>query len=454
MSGALRRGLLKTARRRLEESMSENLPARSLSRILAASLAGTAIEFYDFFIYGTAASLVFGKLFFAAAPPSAQLLAAYASFGVAFLARPIGALAFGHFGDRVGRKSTLIASLLLMGIATTAIGAIPTYSDIGWPAPILLCLLRFAQGLGLGGEWGGAALLAIENAPPSLRGRFGMFPQLGAPVGFFAANGFFLLLGLVLSPAQFLAWGWRIPFLASAVLVGLGLWVRMRLTETPAFTAALAEGLPPRIPAATLLLNFFRQTLAGTLAVVAAFAIFYLTTTFTLGYATTTLGYDRREFLAVLLAAIPFLAAGIICSGYWSDRNDPRRVLIMGCAVAVPVGLLLAPLLTSGSLAAIWLFLSTALFVMGLLYGPLGAWMPSLFPASVRYTGVSVAFTVGGILGGGIAPLLAQSLAIHGGLKWVGFYLSGAALVSLVSLLTLGQDGSGKRITKEKLLER
>jgi MFS family permease len=434
--------------------MSKNLPAGSSSRILAASLAGTAIEFYDFFIYGTAASLVFGKLFFAAAPPSAQLLAAYASFGVAFLARPIGALAFGHFGDRVGRKSTLIASLLLMGTATMAIGAIPTYSDIGWPAPILLCLLRFGQGLGLGGEWGGAALLAIENAPPAFRGRFGMFPQLGAPVGFFAANGFFLLLGLVLSPAQFLAWGWRIPFLASAVLVGLGLWVRLRLTETPVFAAALKEGLPPRVPAATLLLNFPRQTLAGTLAVVAAFAIFYLTTTFTLGYATTTLGYDRREFLGVLLAAIPFLAAGILCSGYWSDRSDPRRVLIIGCGVAVPVGLLLAPLLTSGSLAAIWLFLSTALFVMGLLYGPLGAWMPSLFPARVRYTGVSVAFTVGGILGGGIAPMVAQSLTIHGGLQWVGLYLSGAALISLLALLTLGHDGPRNRIAKEKFLER
>jgi MFS family permease len=433
--------------------MSKNLPVGSSSRILAASLAGTAIEFYDFFIYGTAASLVFGKLFFAAAPPSAQLLAAYASFGVAFLARPIGALAFGHFGDRVGRKSTLIASLLLMGTATMAIGAIPTYSDIGWPAPILLCLLRFGQGLGLGGEWGGAALLAIENAPPAFRGRFGMFPQLGAPVGFFAANGFFLLLGLVLSPAQFLAWGWRIPFLASAVLVGLGLWVRMRLTETPVFAAALKEGLPPRVPAATLLLNFPRQTLAGTLAVVAAFAIFYLTTTFTLGYATTTLGYDRREFLGVLLAAIPFLAAGILCSGYWSDRSDPRRVLIIGCGVAVPVGLLLAPLLTSGSLAAIWLFLSTALFVMGLLYGPLGAWMPSLFPARVRYTGVSVAFTVGGILGGGIAPMVAQSLAIHGGLQWVGLYLSAAALISLLALLTLGHDGPRNRIAKEKFLE-
>jgi MFS family permease len=411
----------------------------STPRILAASLAGTAIEFYDFFIYGTAASLVFGKLFFAAAPPATQLLAAYASFSVAFLARPIGALTFGHFGDRVGRKSTLIASLLLMGLSTMAIGLLPTYAQVGWPAPVLLCLLRFGQGLGLGGEWGGAALLAMENAPAKFRGRYGMFPQLGAPVGFLAANGFFLLLGLVLSPAQFFAWGWRIPFLASAVLVGLGLWVRMRLTETPVFAAALAEAPPPRVPAVMLLRDFPRETLAETFAVVAAFAIFYLTTTFTLGYATTTLAYDRREFLAVLLVAMPFLAAGILCSGIWSDRQNPRRVLIAGCGIAVPLGLLLAPALASGSLAVIWLFLSAALFVMGLVYGPLGAWMPSLFPARVRYTGVSLAFTVGGILGGGIAPIVAQTLAIHGGLPWVGLYLSAAALLSLMALLTLAR---------------
>ena len=411
----------------------------STCRILAASLAGTAIEFYDFFIYGTAASLVFGDLFFAGAPPSARLLAAYASFGVAFLARPIGALAFGHFGDRVGRKSTLIASLLLMGISTMAIGLLPTYSSIGWPAPVLLCLLRFSQGLGLGGEWGGAALLAAENAPPAFRGRFGMFPQLGAPVGFLAANGSFLLLGLVITPAQFATWGWRLPFLASAALIGLGLWVRMRLTETPEFAAALAAATPPRVPAAALLRNHLRETLAGTFAVVAAFAIFYLTTTFTLGYATATLAYDRREFLAVLLAAIPFLAAGILCSGHWSDRSDPRRVLIAGCSIAVPLGFVFAPLLTGGSLAAIWLFLSVTLFVMGLLYGPLGAWMPKLFPARVRYTGVSLAFTVGGILGGGTAPFVAQALAIHGGLTLVGLYLSTSALVSLIALLTLGR---------------
>jgi MFS family permease len=425
--------------------MSSNRPPpASTTRILLASLAGTAIEFYDFFIYGTAASLVFGKLFFAAAPPAAQLLASYASFSVAFVARPIGALAFGHFGDRIGRKSTLIASLLLMGLSTMAIGLLPTYAQVGWPAPVLLCLLRFGQGLGLGGEWGGAALLAMENAPAALRGRYGMFPQLGAPVGFLAANGFFLFLGSVLSPTQFSEWGWRLPFLASAILVGLGLWVRLRLTETPVFAAVLKEAPPLRVPAAMLLKGALRETFAATFAVVAAFAIFYLTTTFALGYATTTLAYDRREFLAVLLAAMPFLAGGILCSGFWADRYGSRTVLIAGCAVAVPLGFWLAPALASGSLMQIWLFLSAALFVMGLVYGPLGAWMPSLFPARVRYTGVSLAFTLGGILGGGIAPILAQSLAIRGGLAWVGFYLSAAALLSLLALLTLGRAEKNK----------
>src|SRR6188768_2284736 len=210
-------------------------------RVLLASLVGTSVEFYDFYIYATAAALVFGPLFFPASEPSMQLLASYASLGVAFVARPLGAWAFGHYGDRIGRKSTLVASLLLMGGSTLLIAFLPTYATAGWFAPLLLCILRFGQGFGLGGEWGGAALLAVENAPPGWRGRFGVVPQLGAPVGFLAANGFFLLLGLMLTPQQFLEWGWRLPFLASALLVALGLWVRLKLTETPAFASAVAK---------------------------------------------------------------------------------------------------------------------------------------------------------------------------------------------------------------------
>ena len=419
---------------------SPNDPARSSpARILFAALIGTGVEFYDFYIYTTAASLVFGPLFFPSVSPSAQLMNAYASFGLAFLARPVGAAFFGHFGDRIGRKSTLVASLLIMGGSTTAIAFLPTYQTAGWVAPLLLCILRFGQGFGLGGEWGGAALLAVENAPPGWRARWGMFPQLGAPVGFIAANGLFLVLGLLLTPAQFQAWGWRLPFIGSVVLVSLGLWIRLKLTETPAFAAALAEAPPPRVPLADVLRDYPRQLLGGTFAVVACFAIFYLSTAFALGYGTTRLGYPRTVFLEVELGAILFLAAGIGAAGYFSDRFNPRIVLMTGCAGTIAAGFLLAPMLGSGSLTGIFLFLALALFLMGLAYGPLGAWLPGLFPARVRYTGASIAFNVGGILGGALAPILALKLSEIGGLFYVGLYLGAAALVSLIALAPLRQ---------------
>ena len=411
--------------------------AASTRRIVLASLVGTAVEFYDFYIYATAASLVFGPLFFPAASASAQLLSAYASFSIAFIARPLGASVFGHFGDRIGRKSTLVASLLAMGGSTLAIAFLPTYATAGALAPVLLCLLRFGQGFGLGGEWGGAALLAVENAPPGYRARFGLFPQLGAPVGFIASNGVFLLLGLTLSREEFLGWGWRLPFLGSAVLVGVGLWVRLKITETPAFARALEEGPPPRVPLAEVLKSHPRGVLAGTFAVVACYALFYLATAFALGYGTTTLGYARDTFLGVQLVAILFMAGGIVAAGYLSDRLDPRRVLIGGCICTIGVGFLLAPLLGSKNLFEVGLFLSLSLWLMGFVYGPLGAWLPSLFPARVRYTGASLAFNVGGILGGALAPVIAQALALRGGLSLVGLYLSGAALVSLLALLSL-----------------
>jgi len=304
-------------------------------------------------------------------------------------------------------------------------------------APVLLCLLRFGQGFGLGGEWGGAALLAVENAPLGWRARFGMFPQLGAPVGFIAANGLFLVLGLWLSDADFQSWGWRLPFLASALLVAVGLWVRLKLTETPAFAAMAALGAPPAVPIAELLRHHWRATLGGTLGVIACFALFYLSTAFALGFGTTKLGYARETFLGVQLIAILFLAAGILFSGWLSDRFDPRRVLIGGCLAAVAAGFVLAPLMESGSLLLIGVFLSLALFVMGFVYGPLGAWLPGLFPARVRYTGASMAFNLGGILGGGLAPIIAQKLSDSGGLAPVGWYLAVAAGASLVAVYSL-----------------
>ena len=323
-------------------------------RTLVASLVGTAVEFYDFYVYATAAALVFGSLFFPASSPAAQLMLSFLSFGLAFIARPFGAILFGHFGDRIGRKSTLVASLMLMGVSTLLIAFLPTYAMVGWVAPLLLCILRFGQGLGLGGEWGGAALLAVENAPPGWRARFDMVPQLGAPVGFLIANGLFLLIGMGLSEAEFAAWGWRIPFLASAILVGLGLWVRLKIQETPEFAQALAKDPPIPVPIGELVHNHALATFAGTFAVVACFAIFYLSTAFALAHGTTTLGYNREVFLAVQLAAILFLVIGIIVSGVCADAFSVARVLTWGCAATIGVGLIFGPLLGAGSLWLAW----------------------------------------------------------------------------------------------------
>ena len=412
----------------------------STRRVLAASLIGTSIEFYDFYVYTTAAALVFGELFFPKASHAAQQLLSFATIGVAFIARPLGSIFFGHFGDRIGRKSTLVASLLTMGISTTLVAILPTYLQAGWIAALFLCVLRFGQGFGLGGEWGGAALLAVENAPPGMRARFGMFPQLGAPVGFIAANGLFLILGAMLTPAQFHDWGWRIPFALSSALVGVGLWIRLRLVETPEFAAALEEAPPPAVPLGELVSRHPGPLLVGTIGAIACFALYYVATAFALGYGTKTLGYSMSDFLGVQLGAILFMAAGIYVAAWMSDRHfDERRVLMAGCVGTIFAGLLMAPLMNSGSLFQVFLFLSLSLTLMGFVYGPLGAWLPSLFPARVRYTGVSMAFNVAGVLGGGLTPLVAQTLAVKGGLLWVGLYSGGAALISLVALALFGK---------------
>ncbi|HMO74298.1 MAG TPA: MFS transporter [Sphingopyxis sp.] len=416
-------------------------PYRKHRRILTASLVGTAVEFYDFYIYGTAAALVFGPLFFPSESPSAQLMLSFMSFGLAFFARPVGAIVFGHYGDRIGRKSTLVASLMLMGISTLLIAFLPTYAMVGWVAPLLLCILRFGQGFGLGGEWGGAALLAVENAPPGWRARFGMVPQLGAPVGFIAANGLFLLLGLGLSDAEFTSWGWRIPFLFSAVLVGLGLWVRLKIGETPAFAEAMEADKPVSVPIGELMRRHLVPTLAGTFAVVACFAIFYLSTSFALAHGTTMLGYPKAPFLLVQLGAILFMALGIVVAGYWSDAASPQRVLSWGCGATILIGFLFGPALASGSWLLIFGGLAVSLFVMGLVYGPLGAWLTGLFPVEVRYTGASVTFNAGGILGGAGAPIIAQALGDWRGTAAVGLYLALAGIVSFGGLLMVRGRG-------------
>jgi MFS family permease len=418
----------------MHSSLHPGPPIRGNLRILAAALVGTAVEFYDFYIYATAAALVFGPLFFPAESPAAQTLFALMSFGIAFVARPVGAIAFGHFGDRIGRKSTLVASLMLMGVSTLAIAFLPTYAMIGWVAPLLLCILRFGQGFGLGGEWGGAALLAVENAPPGWEARFGAAPQLGAPVGFLAANGLFLLLGLGLSEKDFADWGWRVPFLASAVLVALGLWVRLRVGETAAFKAALEREAPPAVPLARLLSHHLGAVLAGGAGVIACFAIFYLATAYALAQGTSALGHPRETFLSVQLAANCFLAIGIVAAAVHSDMTSPRRVLLLGAAATVVLGFVFGPGLAAGSLWLVFATLAAALLVMGYVYGPLGAWLPTLFPVQVRYSGISVAFNTGGIIGGAVTPVLAQLMATEGLGAQAGLLLSLAGAVTLLGV--------------------
>ena len=410
-------------------------PIRQHSRVLTASMVGTAVEFYDFYIYATAAALVFGPLFFPGESPAAQTLFAFMSFGVAFIARPVGAVAFGHFGDRVGRKSTLVASLMLMGASTLLIAFLPTYAMVGWVAPMLLCILRFGQGFGLGGEWGGAALLAVENAPKGWETRFGAAPQLGAPVGFLAANGLFLLLGLGLSEQDFLAWGWRIPFLASALLVALGLWVRLKVSETPAFREALHKAPPPPVPLARLMTGHLGAVLAGSTGVIACFAVFYLATAFALAQGTGPMGYSRQLFLSVQLAANFFLAFGIIVAAIYADNTSPRRSLAVGALGTIVLGLGFGAGLSSGSLLITFFTLAGALFIMGFTYGPLGSWLPTLFPVTVRYSGISVAFNVGGIIGGAVTPVAAQIMATQGMGSAVGLLLAGAGALSFAGIM-------------------
>ena len=411
-------------------------PLATHRRVLVASLVGTSVEFYDFYVYATAAALVFGPLFFPAESATAQQLFSFMSFGLAFVARPVGAIAFGHFGDRLGRKSTLVASLLLMGISTLLIAFLPTYAMIGWVAPLLLCVLRFGQGFGLGGEWGGATLLAMENAPKGWEARFGSAPQFGAPIGFLAANGLFLLLGLGMSDEQFAAWGWRVPFLFSALLVIIGLWVRLRIAETPAFREALAKEAPPAIPLGRLLRFNWGGVLAGTAGVVAAFALFYLSTAFALSHLTTARGESRETILGLQLAANLFFALGIALAAIWADRIGARRVLGWGAVATVGIGIGFGPALAEGALPTVFVTLALALFVLGLVYGPLGGWMPTLFPVTVRYTGISVAFNGGGVIGGALAPIAATALSSAGGASLVGLFLSAAGVVTLIGIIS------------------
>ncbi len=410
-------------------------PVNSPRQVLFASLIGTTIEFFDFYIYATAAVLVFPLLFFPASDPVSARLASLATFGIAFLARPVGSALFGHFGDRIGRKTTLVIALSTMGISTVAIGALPTYHTIGFAAPLLLALCRFGQGLGLGGEWGGAVLLAIENAPPNKRAWYGMFPQLGAPVGFFLSGGVFLLLSRFLTDQQFFSFGWRLPFLASAVLVFLGLYVRLTITETPVFQQALDRGEQESFPMLAVIRNHTRALVAGIMLSLATFVLFYLMTVFALSWGTSALGYSREKFLLIQLFGIFFFAITIPISAVMAERGRRRVMLWITVAIAI-FGLILAPMFVAGTTGVVTM-MALGLTLMGLTYGPLGTVISELFPTAVRYTGSSLAFSLAGILGASLAPYIATWLARNYGLQYVGYYLTASAVVTFIGLLLI-----------------
>jgi metabolite-proton symporter len=408
-------------------------PVNSPGRVLFASLIGTTIEFFDFYIYATAAVLVFPKLFFPASDELAATLQSLATFALAFFARPLGSALFGHYGDRIGRKATLVAALLTMGISTVVIGMLPTYASIGWIAPALLALCRFGQGLGLGGEWGGAVLLAIENAPPGKRAWYGMFPQLGAPLGFIASGGIFLILSQYLTNDQFFSWGWRVPFLSSAVLVFVGLWVRLQITETPVFQKTIDRQERVEVPMLVVFREHGRALVLGTLIALATFVLFYLMTVFALSWGTSALGYTRNHFLILQMIGVVFFAITIPLSALWADRHGRRITMLLVSAAIAIFGLFMAPLFMAGTAGALTALI-LGLALMGMTYGPLGTLLSELFPTSVRYTGSSLTFNLAGIFGASLAPYLATWLAKTHGLQFVGYYLTGCALLTILGL--------------------
>ncbi len=424
-------------------------------RIIFASLVGTTIEFYDFYIYATAAVSIFPLLFFASGAGSTALLASMATFGVAFVARPLGSVVFGHFGDRIGRKATLVGSLLLMGLATFAIGFLPTYHRIGIFAPTLLAVLRVCQGLGLGGEWSGAALLATETAEPGRRAWAAMWPQLGAPFGFVLANGFFLLLTIGFQfdsthftlDDPFLIWGWRVPFLVSIVLVLLGLYVRVKLHETPVFARAVERGETLKSPLIEVFRGNLKQLILGTFIMVATYGLFYIMTTWIVSYAIGNvdnggLGIGYREILVLQLISAVFFAALIPVAGHLADRVGRRPFLLIVTAGIVLYGIafrtFLSPAMTGSGEQANRLmmcgFLSLGMALMGLSFGPMSALLPELFPTNTRYTGSGVAYNLASILGAALTPFAATWLAQKYGPGSVGLYLALLAVTSLIAL--------------------
>jgi metabolite-proton symporter len=411
--------------------------AQPVHRILLASLIGTTIEFFDFYIYATAAVLVFPTLFFPKQDPATATLQSFATFSLAFFARPIGSALFGHFGDRIGRKATLVTALLTMGISTVLIGLLPTYASIGVMAAVLLALCRCGQGLGLGGEWGGAVLLATENAPPGKESWYGSFPQLGAPLGFVCATGVFLLISTYFVNGELLTWAWRLPFLASAALVLVGLYIRLQLVETPAFRRSIEQGERVRVPFLVVVTRYPKELLLGVLGTTTTFLIFYLMTVFALNWATTALKFPRKDYLVMQMIGVLFFGLTIPFSALIADRIGGRKMLILVTLALMAFGFAFEPLFGAHDTVKVFIFLAIGFSLTGFTYGPLGSALAALFPTPVRYTGTSLTFNFAGILGASLAPLIATHLSTTYGLKFVGYYLSAAGVVTLVALLLI-----------------
>ncbi|MEV5428736.1 MFS transporter [Streptomyces sp. NPDC052701] len=401
-----------------------------MPRLAAASLAGTAIEFYDFFVYGTAAALVLGPLFFPTFSPVAGTLAAFATFGVGFVARPLGSVLFGHVGDRYGRRPVLVASLLLTGASTVAVGCVPAYGTIGVAAPVLLLVLRFLQGLGLGGEWGGAVLLTAEHAPAERRGLWSSFPQVGPALGFLLANGVVLGLSATLSEAQFAQWGWRVPFWAAGVLAVAGLWLRSSLTESPRF---LEIDDHARVPLAEVVRDHWRLVLLTGGALAVGYAVFYAVTTWSLAYATERLGVGRGTMLTCIMGAVLVKGALTPVAALLGDRYGRRPLCLAGCAAAALWMLPMVALLATGEPLPMFLGFLGAMLAFITMFAVIAAYLPELYEPRVRCTGAAVGYNLGGVFGGALTPIVATALAGQGGrVPWgVGVYLTGVALVSL-----------------------
>lgn len=422
-----------------------------MRRIAGAAFAGTTIEFYDFYIYGTAAALVFAPVFFPALGAAAGTVAAFATFGVAFFFRPVGSVLFGHFGDRLGRKRTLIATLLLMGLSTFAIGLLPSAETIGVVGPILLVVLRALQGLAVGGEWAGAALLTTEYAPEGKRGLYGMFPQLGPSIALVLSSGTFLLMALTMSNETFRDWGWRLPFLASIVLVGVGLYVRLKIEETPVFKNVTAKSEQVRLPFAEALRLQWPEVLlaGGTLTML--FGFFYIATVYLTSYAgkapgSGVLGLERPTVLVGGIIAAVVFAISCVASALYSDRIGRRRVMLFGNAAAVVVGPLAFLVMQPGNAVSFFVGISLLTAVVGIPYGPAAAYLPEIFMARYRYSGAGMGYNLAGILGGALPLIVAPPLtAAYGGIG-VGFYLAALGLLSVVCVLAL-------RETKDEVLD-